>query len=68
MALDSWPLSTGLDSCSGNEGAELRVTSMTSESLGGDDGGVANSSSEIQQHIQLSFMISSTLHVHNSHS
>ena len=48
MAVDSWPLSTGLDSCSGNEGAELRVTSMTSESLGGDDGGVANSSSDIQ--------------------
>ena len=45
MADESSELSTGLDMASSNEGAELVLTSVTSESPGGEDGGVANSSS-----------------------
>ena len=45
MADESSELSTGVDMASGNEGAELTLTSVTSDSPGGEDGGVANSSS-----------------------
>ena len=45
MAEESLELSTGRENVAGKEGAELMPSSVASGSLGGDEGGVVNSSS-----------------------